>query len=159
MLPHHQPLARRPGPGRPPVTDCCYPECSAPITTKVIDVPLCDRHCAHVYRQVAGAARGLQHTPMTFNGTGAARAPGAAGPRGLIYFLQFADRIKIGFTTDLAKRRKSIPHDDLLATIPGTMSDEKRLHREFADDRIKGEWFRSSERLLAYIAALEGASG
>ena len=74
--------------------------------------------------------------------------------QGLVYFIKFADRIKIGFTTDLPTRMKQLPHDQILALIPGAVSTERQLHKKFDDIRITGEWFANDPRLTDYIDTL-----
>jgi hypothetical protein len=81
------------------------------------------------------------------------KPPAQEGP--LVYYLLFADRIKIGTTTNLTARMRSIPHDELLATEPGSLDVERRRHREFAHLRITGEWFRTAADLFAHIEALK----
>jgi len=73
---------------------------------------------------------------------------------GLVYFIQFGDRIKIGYTTDLEQRMSAIPHDKILALIAGTMADERRCHEKFAHLRLTGEWFSAGPDLLKFIAKL-----
>ena len=82
-----------------------------------------------------------------------ARRPHAHGP--LVYYLRFGDRIKIGTTTNLRERLTSIPHDELLATERGNHALEHARHLEFATDRITGEWFHSSPRLMQHIQQLQ----
>ena len=72
----------------------------------------------------------------------------------LVYYLRFGDRVKIGFTTNLSERLKSIPHDEVLATEAGPMRVERERHAEFADLRVIGEWFRYEEPLISHIASL-----
>lgn len=74
--------------------------------------------------------------------------------QGLVYFIQFGDRVKIGFTTDLPTRMKQLPHDKILALITGAVSDERKLHRKFDDIRITGEWFAADPRLFDFIDTL-----
>lgn len=79
----------------------------------------------------------------------------------MIYFIQAdgTDRVKIGFTAgDPAKRLADLqtgcPHRlVILATASGSEQDEGRWHKDFATDRVQGEWFRLSPRLVAHIAA------
>lgn len=73
---------------------------------------------------------------------------------GFVYFVRFADRIKIGYSDDPTLRLRNIPHDEILAFVPGTMSTEKKYHNMFKDLRITGEWFASHRRLLDYIGTL-----
>lgn len=70
---------------------------------------------------------------------------------GSIYFLQAetGGPVKIGWTIHDPKRRLSafqIGSPQLLTirgVLPGTSEDEKELHRRFAEDRVRGEWFSS----------------
>lgn len=79
--------------------------------------------------------------------------------RGIIYFIASAEtsRVKIGFTTGNPNARlKTLQTGSptkltLLAVRSGTMDDEQWLHREFADERLHGEWFDSSDRLVAFL--------
>ena len=38
----------------------------------------------------------------------------------------------------------------------GGYKKEKELHKKFADDCIKNEWFRPSDKLLSYIEQIKG---
>lgn len=76
----------------------------------------------------------------------------------MIYFIQAEGlgHIKIGFTDhdDTLQRLVQLQTGSpvplrLLGTIPGTLNDEKTLHRRFASDRVQGEWFKPSTKLLA----------
>jgi hypothetical protein len=78
---------------------------------------------------------------------------------GYVYFIRFGDRVKIGYTTDFARRRTELPHDAVLGVIPGTLDDEAAWHRLFADLRIKGEWFHADRELLAAIERVTASTG
>jgi hypothetical protein len=69
----------------------------------------------------------------------------------VVYYLQFGDRVKIGTTTNLPERLKSIPHDRVLALEPGGFSTEHKRHAEFATSRIHHEWFNITPKLVAHI--------
>lgn len=80
----------------------------------------------------------------------------------VIYFAQAGDagNIKIGFTesddvtTRLATLQTGCPAPiRLLKAIPGTLEDEKNLHRRFGSVRVSGEWFKPIPELLAAIAS------
>lgn len=79
-------------------------------------------------------------------------------PRALVYYLRFADRVKIGTTIALAQRLRSIPHDELLALEPGSYDVEFKRHEQFAALRVTGEWFRYEEPLTTHIENLKAAS-
>lgn len=73
---------------------------------------------------------------------------------GVVYYIRFGDRVKIGYTTNLRQRLHNLPHDEVLATEIGTMADERARHRMFADLRVTGEWFRYEEPLISHIAGM-----
>jgi hypothetical protein len=83
----------------------------------------------------------------------------AAGPS-CVYFIQNEKgEIKIGTTTNLQVRLASLITAaslklTLLATIPGDEVLERWLHTHFKDDRLQGEWFTPSVRLLNLVMAL-----
>ena len=82
-----------------------------------------------------------------------------------IYYAQLdgpGGPIKIGRANEVAVRLKqlaaALPYTlRLLASHRGMSSyvagytTEKHLHREFSADRIRGEWFTASDRLMQYI--------
>lgn len=72
----------------------------------------------------------------------------------VVYYLLFADRVKVGTTGDLATRLQNIPHDEVLVTEPGGYALERQRHQEFAHLRVFGEWFRHEGSLVEHIKAL-----
>lgn len=72
-----------------------------------------------------------------------------------VYFLQMAEFVKIGVSSDIAKRvndlRTSVPLPiSILGAIPGaTRSVERALHQRFALHRRNGEWFDATPEILA----------
>jgi hypothetical protein len=78
-----------------------------------------------------------------------------------IYFIRSGNDgpIKIGRARDVARRVRTLQTASaaplvLLGVIPGDGKVERRLHRRFAANRIRGEWFRATPELLAHIDAL-----
>src|SRR4029077_13210159 len=81
-----------------------------------------------------------------------------------IYFIQAGDErgpIKIGFSADVEKRLASLRtgNHERLEVIAKIMTDspaavESRLHEQFADLRLEGEWFKFDERIAMAAAAL-----
>lgn len=75
-----------------------------------------------------------------------------------VYFIQAASGpIKIGTSFDPVNRLADLQTGmyEELSIIGLSMGDEKeesRLHRQFADDNLRGEWFSPSAELLEYIA-------
>lgn len=77
---------------------------------------------------------------------------------GHVYFLRSDDHIKIGYATDVAARIRELQCGNpttlaLIGAIPAKPADERALHRRFNTDRVQGEWFRRSDKLLAFIEA------
>ncbi len=79
----------------------------------------------------------------------------------MIYFTQDSDTlaIKIGYTAgeDADARRRALQTGNpsvlvLLGTMPGDVEEERRLHAYFAADRVAGEWFRPTPRLIRWIS-------
>lgn len=144
-------------------TDCCYPRCDQAATVKV-DQPLCDKHLISVYRSVIELAKvvdletapGVPRRFVRISDTPRKRRE--YGVAGVVYFIRFGTRIKIGFTTDLDRRVRAIPHDELLATLKGSFQTEKMVQDRFAHLRLMGEWFSMGDDLMTYIAALTTAA-
>lgn len=69
--------------------------------------------------------------------------------RSVVYFVSFADRVKIGTTRNLHRRLTVIYHDEILAVEPGGPRREQQRHTEFIADRVPGqrEWFYRTPRL------------
>ncbi len=73
-----------------------------------------------------------------------------------VYFASSANRIKIGWSGQVATRLAQLQTGNpdpvrLLATMPGGRALERRLHERFADARLAGEWFAATPELMAYI--------
>lgn len=78
---------------------------------------------------------------------------------GLVYYVRFGDRIKIGFSRDIRTRLGAIPHDEILAVEPGYPELERLRHKQFGDARLVREWFESSDHLMSHITMLRGHYG
>ncbi len=80
-----------------------------------------------------------------------------------VYFIQASKtkHIKIGTTRGSAKERMASLQTGspvklkLLAEIDGDARTEAALHRLFAADRVRGEWFNPSDDLLNYLERLD----
>jgi hypothetical protein len=75
-----------------------------------------------------------------------------------IYIIGFDgdDRVKIGITGDLKARLRSFATGNpseikVHVAFSGNVRDERELHRRFAADRLKGEWFRLSTAITEFI--------
>lgn len=81
-----------------------------------------------------------------------------------VYFIQepMSLAIKIGIAKDVADRLVKIQTSNpnklvVLAECAGGLALERTLHAEFAADRLHGEWFKCTDRLLARVAELCGS--
>lgn len=80
----------------------------------------------------------------------------AAG--GWVYFIRAGDAVKIGHSRDPQKRLKQLSTGsaeplELWHRLPGDKQVERDLHKQFADERLNGEWFRVSDRIQEYVEA------
>lgn len=83
-----------------------------------------------------------------------------ASAKGNIYFMRRADgvgAIKIGCSKWPAMRLRAMtqwsPEQlEVVATVPGTFADERRLHRQFNEFRLHGEWFEAAPAVLAAMS-------
>lgn len=72
----------------------------------------------------------------------------------VVYYMRLGNRVKIGVTSNLARRLEAVRPEELLATEPGDRAIEQARHRQFADLRTHGEWFRLETPLAEFIEAL-----
>jgi len=79
----------------------------------------------------------------------------------VVYYLRWADRIKIGTTRALDRRMRSIYHDELLAVEPGTAKLEAERHKQFDHARLPAykEWFTGTPDLVQHVNALRKQNG
>lgn len=80
---------------------------------------------------------------------------------GYVYFIKCHAEdqpIKIGWSAKkpqmgrLADLQIASPFElEVIAYIRGTVADERRLHKEFIEHHIRGEWFKKSDQLLNLI--------
>jgi hypothetical protein len=128
---------------------CAWPRCRKPVGA----LPICWEHALEAHRVVQGTYSSL---------IDARRQQTIAGkpePRpGYVYVIRFGDRVKIGFSTDPDNRMRALPHDEVLAVLPGTRLNERQMHVAFADLRITGEWFHLNDRILDFVADVKDAA-
>ena len=82
-----------------------------------------------------------------------------------VYFIGIEPEgpIKIGHTTDIDIRLAKLQHASpylltVLAVAPGGSVAETALHRTFASNRIRGEWFERTPELLSLIADIRSGA-
>lgn len=87
---------------------------------------------------------------------------GDDGPLSGVYFIQCSSFVKIGVSSDVIARFRSIKSSNPFAVVAlgfipepvGKKADdlETSLHRRFAGCRHQAEWFTLTDELLAFIA-------
>jgi hypothetical protein len=80
----------------------------------------------------------------------------AAGEPTIYFISADDDLIKIGYTTNISARLRSLrtahPKElRILLVIPGSRDDEQELHRRFAAFRVGREWFNRCKPISDYI--------
>lgn len=86
-------------------------------------------------------------------------------PKSWVYFALNRETglVKIGRTATRRIRLKKLQreHGDVvfIATSPGDSKEEAKLHKRFAKDQVRGEWFSYSASISKYIALLEHNNG
>lgn len=80
---------------------------------------------------------------------------------GHVYYARRGALVKIGFTTDLRQRMRTILPDEVLAVEPGSYATEAARHRQFEHLRHAGqrEWFRQARDLAAHIQRVVAQCG
>lgn len=85
---------------------------------------------------------------------------------GWVYFIVAVTTglVKIGYSKNPDTRLKALSQQapvqyDLVATIPGTMKDEKEFHRKFSAKREHGEWFNYDEEMYQFVKAVREVHG
>ena len=76
----------------------------------------------------------------------------------MIYFIQAGNDgpIKIGYAQNSSARRRELQtgnHEELnlITEIPGGKDREDTIHNDLRSYRYRGEWFRATPEVLAYI--------
>jgi hypothetical protein len=80
----------------------------------------------------------------------------AAQKQGHVYFLRGANEVKIGFSRNLPQRLEKLRNGNafpvfICKIVAGTQATERRFHKQFAEYRIRGEWFDLRGRLAKYL--------
>lgn len=122
--------------------ECCIPDCWE-SSYEGAPLPVCARHYLIIVRDFQAQTYGIEW---------AESSPPPPRPRvEYVYFIRFRDAVKIGLTTDVPRRLKELPWDEVLAVVPGSRQIEGDWHARFAGQRITGEWFTLTDELSAAI--------
>lgn len=83
-------------------------------------------------------------------------------PPGFVYFVHNGEHVKIGWSKDWKGRLRTLQTSNpaklkIMLVIVGSRADEGDLHAEFQADRVRGEWYRPTQQIVAFIEAKEAA--
>lgn len=117
-------------------------------------------------RQYAAFLRAAPETPLRSPASAVGRLRTFLKRRGwplqgdYIYFVATQGMVKIGFSSMILDRVSKLSAQSpsrirFLAALPGGRNIEKALHEMFADDRVKGEWFKHSPAIREVVKALQ----
>ena len=136
---------------------CCWPKCQTELRG---DAPLCMAHL-NLAAKIHKAAANNEEFTWRVTAEVAPTPPPKPQPEGFVYYLRSSGFLKIGWTTDLAKRMKAYPPDSiLLAVEPGPRQLETRRHRQFSHHRSHGrEWYTLAPTLMHHVESVKAEHG
>jgi hypothetical protein len=143
----------------------CYPLCTDAYPTERVESMLqecSDQELVTVYEVDGKKYVQIENFGQQVRSKSKFPAPNGAKDervQGKIYFIQSANskRVKIGYTEWKVDARLatlqtgSAEKLDLLGWIPGTLTDERALHKQFESQAVGGEWFTVSDSILKLI--------
>lgn len=144
------------------VTHYCHIEhCEKPAHPMMIqaEVPLCSSHARAAYRTVHDMLSAASTDERVASASAPKRATrvGWKTEPGFVYFMRVGPFIKIGWSKDPVSRRKALGGERVLATMPGTQRDEKRLQMQFGSAWSHGEYFNPAPEILDFAESLAAA--
>lgn len=71
-----------------------------------------------------------------------------------VYYFRVGNRIKIGYTQNLASRIRDLAPEEVLGWEPGDRSTETLRHTQFRAYRMAREWFEDCKAIRDHIATL-----
>lgn len=132
-----------------------------PCTRPAVDgtpVPLCNRHLRLTYEFANGLVDATWRDRLREITTEANVSHTPPTRRSWVYILRKDGRVKIGYTTNLARRFAALQPDTVLYVAAGDRNTERDLHGRFGAHWITGEWFADAPEIHAYIAAQHRAA-
>lgn len=137
--------------------DCVVSECPRKASGRVPMVPMCNYHALQIAMLFRSDVLAVAEREQVDASTQRAEAKAArSGNRegALVYYAQIGNYIKIGFSTRLQARMRTLRVDKLLAIEPGGPELERQRHIDFAAERVdlRRENFRASPALLGHIS-------
>jgi hypothetical protein len=115
---------------------------------------ICESHIGDIYYACRNRER--RTPPEAATPPPAIKRPTQPTVSEYVYYLIFADRVKIGYSSNLKLRLTQLPYDEVLAVEPGGHDLEQLRHTQFAVARIytNREWFVFTDELRSHCAML-----
>lgn len=136
--------------------ECCHPDCEQPTVDDTAPLPLCERHTTIVlYWSMREIRAHVDAAAATLASIAPIQPPTDPARRSVVYYARVGTTIKIGTTTQLAKRMEQL-RADLLAYESGSYDLEAQRHREYALANSHTEYFHPSPELIEWIKILRG---
>lgn len=140
---------------------CTAIGCNADVDPRFHPAMMCLKHAIKLHAAVEANKEFIQGF---MNRIAAAEnpAPKPLPKRYCVYYIQFADGIKIGTTHSLGTRLRTfcLPDSALLAVEPGGFDVERSRHQFFAESRIgRSEVFKDSPKIRSHIEAIKKYHG
>ena len=137
-------------------TECCHPDCEQPTVDNTAPLPLCERHTTIVlYWSMREIRAHVDAAAATLASIAPIQSPTDPARRSVVYYARVDTTIKIGTTTQLAKRMEQL-RADLLAYESGSYDLEAQRHREYDIARSHNEFFHPAPELIQWIRLLRG---
>ena len=136
-------------------------ECAMPWCEKVrangMTLPICAKHAQQVYaeaRSLIQLASRIYPPDVAAGPTKSKRAKrNTLDEPGEVYFLLVDEGVvKVGFSTNVKARAKTLKAKAILGHYPGTRRDEKAMHARLGPHWIEGEYFRDCAEVRQAIA-------
>ena len=87
-------------------------------------------------------------------------------PRPCVYVIRqgISGPVKVGYTRSLGVRMDDLQRGnpdqlELVIATPGTLKNERRLHKLFAKQRVLGEWFRLEGPVMEFVSSAPSYRG
>jgi len=129
---------------------CNMEQCEREASDRV-GIALCERHIEKAwaaYQVIIGA-----NVPP--KQPDAVRDVKSLDARGTVYVIRVGDMIKIGWTSNPARRMSDLQADAILHYQAGTRRDEYKLQGRCMDHLVQGrEWFDTSPAMIQFVKDL-----
>ena len=135
---------------------CSMPRCNRERANGM-SLPICPEHARKVYMEAKGLielAKRVYPPDVAAGPTKSKRAKrNTLDELGEVYFLLVDEGvIKVGFSTNVRQRARTLGARAILGCYPGTRRDEKAMHARLGPHWIEGEYFKDCPEVRQALA-------